>query len=30
MVVFPAMACGLDPRIWDIAEIVKLIEECEV
>ncbi|HKQ45620.1 MAG TPA: DDE-type integrase/transposase/recombinase [Rhizomicrobium sp.] len=26
----PAMACGLEQRLWDIGDIVKLIEEWEV
>ena len=25
----PAMACGLEQRLWDIGDIVKLIEEWE-
>jgi len=25
----PAMACGLEQRLWDIGDIVKLIEEQE-
>jgi IS1 family transposase len=25
----PAMACGLEQRLWDISDIVKLIETCE-
>jgi len=25
----PAMACGLEQRLWDVADIVKLIEEWE-
>lgn len=25
----PAMACGLERRLWDIGDIVKLIEEWE-
>ena len=25
----PAMACGLEQRLWDIGDIVKLIEEYE-
>jgi len=25
----PAMACGLEQRLWDIGDIVKLIEEGE-
>jgi len=25
----PAMACGLTERLWDIGNIVKLIEEWE-
>jgi IS1 family transposase len=25
----PAMAAGLEKRLWDIADIVRLIEECE-
>ncbi len=25
----PAMACGLEQRLWDIGDIVKLIEERE-
>jgi hypothetical protein len=26
----PAMACGLEKHLWDIGDIVKLIEEWEV
>jgi len=26
---FPALACGLKQRLWDIGDIVKLIEEWE-
>jgi IS1 family transposase len=26
----PAMACGLEQRLWDVGDIVKLIEEWEV
>ena len=26
----PAMTCGLERRLWDIADIVKLVEEWEV
>jgi len=26
----PAMACGLEQRLWDIGDIVKLIEGWEV
>jgi len=25
----PAMACGLEQRLWDIGDIVKVIEEWE-
>src|SRR6202789_944555 len=25
----PAMACGLETRLWDVADIVKLVEEWE-
>jgi hypothetical protein len=25
----PAMACGLEQRLWDIGDIVKLIEDWE-
>jgi hypothetical protein len=25
----PAMACGLEQRLWDIGDIVKLVEEAE-
>jgi hypothetical protein len=25
----PAMACGLEQCLWDVADIVKLIEEAE-
>jgi hypothetical protein len=25
----PAMACGLEQRVWDIGDIVKLIEDWE-
>ena len=25
----PAMACGLEQRLWDIGDIVKLVEEWE-
>jgi len=25
----PAMACGLEQRLWDVGDIVKLIEEAE-
>jgi len=25
----PAMACGLEQRLWDIGDIVKLIEASE-
>lgn len=25
----PAMACGLEQRLWDIGDIVKLIEAAE-
>ena len=25
----PAMACGLEQRLWDVGDIVKLIEEWE-
>ena len=25
----PALACGLEQRLWDIGDIVKLIEEWE-
>ena len=25
----PAMACGLEQRLWDVADIVKLIEDAE-
>jgi len=25
----PAMACGLEQRLWDFGDIVKLIEEWE-
>ena len=25
----PAMACGLTDRLWDIGDIVKLIEQAE-
>jgi hypothetical protein len=25
----PAMACGLEQRLWDIGDIVQLIEEWE-
>ena len=24
-----AMACGLEQRLWDIGDIVMLIQECE-
>ena len=27
---FPAMACGLETRLWDVGDIVKLIEKWEV
>jgi hypothetical protein len=26
----PAMACGLEQRLWDVGNIVKLIEDWEV
>jgi len=26
----PAMACGLEQRLWDIGDIVKLIEAYEI
>jgi hypothetical protein len=25
----PAMACGLEQRLWDIGDVVKLIEAAE-
>jgi hypothetical protein len=25
----PAMACGLEQRLWDIGDIVKLVEKWE-
>lgn len=25
----PAMACGLEQRLWDVGDIVKLVEERE-
>jgi len=25
----PAMACGLEQRLWDIGDIVRLVEEWE-